>query len=236
LLVVAAALVSSCGASINEHLLLARHGDIVEVREAIVGIGGELASRQSAGFTLDEGELEAVAFLRDVAERHSDPVSRMAAISALSLLRDPTSTDTFLRVLDDAHFGVRWEAAKALAAQPSPRAVEALEARLEAEPRAEVRLDLIKALIAIGDRPAIAALLRAFLDLSDRYGTFRSTIHRGLVELTGREYPLVDERAWREYAEQELGESTSKRTATPRTNSRDGSMGAPQVLGSGEEG
>ena len=209
----AAALACGCAASLNEYLLMAQKGDEQQVREAIVGIGEELRERQHAGYAFSEGEVQAVAYLKDVAIAHRDPISRMEAISALAGLDDPGAERVFLETIDDDHFGVRWESAKALTRHPVAGSSPVLTQRIVEEPKPEVRIDLIRALIAVGDRQALRTLLEIFLEQaslehSGRYAYNQLTIYEGIREISGLEHPFEEWAAWKEFYEREFHAET----------------------------
>lgn len=200
-------LLGGCSGTINAYLRLAMapEADIEEVRESILMIGTLLVEKEQEGYAFDEGDQQAVEYLREVARRHDDQICRMRAVSALRRLQGVDSTDVFIDAVQDERWGVRLEGAKALAARPSPKASEVLVSRLKEEPRDEVRIDLIKALARIGDRAALKALLEILLfDPGGKFQGNRLRAYEAVKAISGREYPLEDLEAWGDYYRSEF--------------------------------
>ena len=205
--VLASLLTPGCRASLEECLLLAQRGDYQEIRGGIVCVGSQLRSRLAAGFELTPAEEEAVTFLREVALDHVDATSRMAAMSALSELEGYDSSNVYVECLDDPDFGVRWEAAKALARRPVDSAASLLAARVHDETSPEVRGSLIHALSAVGGREALRVLLEVFLDGTTRYDHDKLKAFDGVRAISGKEYSFADRIAWNTYYEKEFAEA-----------------------------
>ena len=197
-------LLAGCGGSINHYLLRVRDSgaDDETVAEAVVELGRLLAEAEASGRPFDTGEREAIEFLKDVASIHTNPVIRMQALSSLRQLERLDLTDLYMEALDHEHWGVRWEAARGLAARPSFRATGKLAERLGVEKHTEVNLEVVEALRRVGDHEALKALLDAFLDTSGRHRDYRLKIYVALKELSGRTYPFVDWDSWRTYRDE----------------------------------
>lgn len=204
----ASLLVAGCSGTINEYLVLAQRGDVDEVREAVLMIGSLLVQKEQEGYAFDDGDAEAVKYLQAVARDHSDQICRMRAVSALRRLLEVDSSDIFIAAVQDDRWGVRLEAAKALAERPSPEASPILAERLKSEARDEVRIDIIKALANVGDRRALRALLEIILfDPGGKYQGNRLRAYDAIRAISGKTFPLEDTEAWRDYYRSEFPES-----------------------------
>jgi HEAT repeat protein len=194
--VLLALVAGGCGTTVTQTLLLARKGDAEAIREAVLKLGELLAEKEDSGVPFGEGEAQAVEFLKEVSLKGRDVISRMRGLDALSRIPSVDATDIFMAAVQDSEWSVRWAGAKALVRRPSLRAAGVLVERLRAEPRAEVRLDLIKALGASGGEGALKALLDAFLDPTRRFGDHKLKLHAALVRLSGQELAFEDIEAW----------------------------------------
>lgn len=190
-------LLSSCAGNINDTLEEARRGDPESIRRSVVEIGNLLAQKEASNHQFDEGDAAAISFLRDVAERSPDSLNRASAIDSLSRLKRPDVSQIYVASLEDKTWIVQLEAARALQARPEPAAAEPLAQKLEGDLRLEVRLEILKALQAIGGERALRALLEAFLDSSHRYENIRLATYDGVRALSGKNYPLEDMVSWR---------------------------------------
>jgi hypothetical protein len=206
---------ASCSTTPNELLIRIAQGDREAKREAIVKLGELLAEKEAAGFPLTEGDREALELLKDIAKKDTEPMQRMRAIAALRGLERLDSTDIFIEGLEANHRGVRWECAKGLASQPTPRAVPALVARLRKEPDELVELHLIQALVAVEDPAALQALLEIFLDSTGRFEHHQMKVHRAITRQSGRNFGREDRASWQRLYEELRSASTPPRGEGP---------------------
>ncbi len=190
---------SGCASSVNDYLVEARRGDPESVTEAVVNVGKLLREKEGRGVTFDRGDEEAVKYLTEVAEIGKNAVNRASAIDSLSHLRRPRLTSLFLRRLEDKSWGVQLEAARALSRNPDPEALPALTKRLDDEIRIEVRLEIVKALAAVGGEEALRTLLDALLYPSGRYGEIRLTVFDSVRQLSGKDFGLAELERWSRY-------------------------------------
>ncbi|MCZ6793878.1 MAG: HEAT repeat domain-containing protein [Planctomycetota bacterium] len=197
-------LCAGCRGTVNDYLLLARKGDQEEVRDAIQQIGELLHAKEAEGYSLGEGDWQAVEYLKAAALGHRDFVSRMAALSALAELKDPRADDVFLQALADEQWGVRFDAAKALTRHQPQGASATLATSLEKEVQPEVRLYIIKALINIADREALRVLLDVFLDHGERFQHNKLNAYDGIRRISGLDIPFEDTERWEAYQEREF--------------------------------
>lgn len=187
---------AGCASSVNDYLVEARRGDPESVQEAVVNVGRLLREKEDRGIPYDKGDEDAVKYLTEVAEIGKDAVNRASAVDNLSHLRRPRLTNIYVRRLEDRSWSVQLDAAKALARNPDADSVPALSKRLDDEIRVEVRLEIVKALTAIGGEPALRKLLEALLDPSGRYAAIRLTVHDGVRKLSGKEFGLGEHERW----------------------------------------
>jgi HEAT repeat protein len=195
-------LLASCAGNINDTLEEARRGDPESIRRSVVEIGNLLAQKEASNNPYDEGDAAAINFLRDVAEKSPDSLNRASAIDSLSRLKRLDMSQLYVTSLEDKTWIVQLESARALQAQPRPSAAEPLAQRLEADLRLEVRLEILKALQAVGGERALRALLEAFLDTSPRYENIRLATYDGVRALSGKNYPLEDTVSWQTFHEE----------------------------------
>ena len=210
-----------CASSVNDYLVEARRGDPESVQEAVVNVGRLLREKEERGVPYDKGDEDAVKYLTEVAEIGKDAVNRASAVDNLSHLRRPRLTSLYVRRLEDKSWSVQLDAAKALARNPDPEAVPALSKRLLDEIRLEVRLEVVKALTAIGGEESLKSLLDAFLDPSGRYAGIQLTVYDGARKLSGKDYGQGDRERWRRYR--------SERFPTPKEPSASASAGSPDA-------
>ena len=111
--------------------------------------------------------------------------------------------DVYLQALRDgpALWIVRLEAAKAIAAHPAPEAAGPLASQLDEEPRLEVRLEVVRALRAVGGPDALKAVLQALLDGSSRFRAMKLVAYDAACALSGKTFPMEDAISWRRYYE-----------------------------------
>ena len=218
----------SCQATVNELLLRASQGDVEARRQSIVELGDLLAEKESSGFPFHEGELQALEFLREVAVRDPEAMNRMRAISSLRGLHQHESTDIYIESLRSPHWIVRWEAAKALRDQPVEDAAGVLVERLRDEPRAEVLIDIVKALAAIGNHEALGGLLQVYLDKSGRFRDNKLKAYEALVEVSGKSYGFEDYEEWLSYWQSNYGRAA----AVPAEGASD--VGDSEASGGGD--
>lgn len=190
---------AGCATSVNDYLVEARRGDPESIHQAVIQVAQLLDEKEERGIPFDAGDEEAMKYLTEVADTGQDAVNRASAVDGLSRLTRPGLTELYLRRLEDRSWSVQLEAAKALARNPAPEAVEPLVRRLEAEVRNEVRLEILKALAATGGERALKVLLDAFLERSARYANMKLTIHDGLKRLSGQAFRVDEVESWRSF-------------------------------------
>jgi HEAT repeat protein len=194
-----AMVVVSCAGNVNDALVEARRGDPEGVKEAAILLGRLLAQKEAADHPYDRADLEAIEYLKDVADKSPDAVNRAIATSSLASLRRADATEHFLRRLDDTSWLVQLEAVKALAKRPRPELSAPLVRKLQEDIRIEVRLEIVKALAKTGGDEALRALLHAFLDRSTKYREMKLATYDGVVALSGESLPFQDVEGWRAY-------------------------------------
>jgi HEAT repeat protein len=198
-------LAAGCASNVNDLLEEAKSGDPESVEEAVIQLGEILRRKEEGGYAYDEGDAEAIIYLKEVAAKSTDPLNRARAMSSLALLKRPELGDVFLSGLDDKFWIVQIEAAKGLAAKPYPEAAPKLAKHIDAEHRMEVRLALIKALQAAGGDAALEALLRVFLDRTSRFRNMKIAAYEGVRALSGREYAFDDAESWQRVYDDRFG-------------------------------
>ncbi len=100
--------------------------------------------------------------------REDDGFGRLRAARALAKDRAPQAVDALLQALaEDAFWGVRAEAARALGGAEGERVRDALLARLKAEPEARARRAVVEALGSRGRDADVAVALQTLLKAGD---------------------------------------------------------------------
>jgi HEAT repeat protein len=221
----ASAAICGCAGNVNDSLEEARRGDPEAIRESVVLLGDLLRQKEKADYPYDKADLEAVQYLREVAEKSGDEVNRACAIDALAKLLRPDATDLFIGRLEDPSWIVQLESAKALAQHPQAKAAAPLVKRLEEETRMEVRLEILKALAAVGGDDALRAILAAFLDRTARYKNMRLAAYDGLRKLSGKEYAFEEIEKWRAFQ----GERFPPAAGKPSDKPDEKDLGLPAV-------
>jgi len=133
---------------------------------------------------------------RSTAAVDSDPVVRATAVRAINRSRDPDSSATLTRALDDGSPLVRLEAAKALANIPTPRAEAKLRTIMVDENEdIDVRIAAADALRHFRD----SETQRQLIDMLDNrsFGVAWQS-RRSLYLMTGEDF-RYDEAAWLKY-------------------------------------
>ena len=196
-------LISGCAENVNDILEEAKKGDPESVKEAVITLGEILSQKEKSGYPYDEGDLAAIDYLRQVAESSQDAANRARALSSLGRLKHPRLTDLYIKCLEDkSSWLLRKEAAEALRQNPDPQAAAPLARQLEAEPRTEVRIPIVKALGAIGGEEALKALLQVFLDRSARFRAMKLATYDALRKLSSKNFEFEDVPSWRKYYEE----------------------------------
>jgi hypothetical protein len=112
-------------------------------------------------------------------------------------------TDLFIKCLEDkSSWLARKEAAEALRQNPDPQAASVLARQIDVEPRAEVRIAMIKALEAAGGEESLRALLQVFLDRSARFRSMKLAAYDALRKLSGKTFEFEDVPSWRKFYEE----------------------------------
>jgi len=201
---------TGCATDVHTTLVEAQRGDPGSVRIAVIELGVLLSAKEELGYPYDEGDQAAIRYLREVAEQSKDALNRANAIDSLRRLKRPEFTDLYLAVLRDPSWVVQIEAVKALKERREPRAVKSLSDRLEDDIRMEVRVEILKALAAIGGAQALESLLFVFLDPSDRYENMKLAAYDGLRLLSSENFAFQDKGAWEEYQERRFPEAAAE--------------------------
>jgi hypothetical protein len=144
-------------------------------------------------------------YYAEMARTDPDYTVRAMAIRALNRARDKSTTEVFIKALDDQHALVRLEAAKALANLPDEAAIPALVRHLEGRveirvrERTEVQDETVDVRVACADAlrnfrtvPAAQALVRVLRD--KEFGVSWQS-RQSLKLMTGRDY-RYDPAAW----------------------------------------
>jgi HEAT repeat protein len=188
-----------CATNINDLLKETHEGDPDAVHEAITGIGEILRQKELAGESYTRGDEAGLAYLKEVAGGGSSDLNRARAVASLGRLERLELIEVFLARLNDPFWAVRLEAARALARRPVPSAAPQLAQRLEMESRAEVRLNLIRALAQAGGEDALRALLKVIIDVSGKFDGMKLTAYDAVKELSEKNFDLEDDSTWRSY-------------------------------------
>lgn len=146
----------------------------------------------------------------EMASTDPDHTVRAMSIRALNRARDKRVTEVCIKALEDPHYLVRLEAAKALANMPDPAAVPALiqhlggtfRMRLEKENRFEVQEEHPDVRIACADalrnHKTLQSAQALVATLRDRSFGISWQARRSLRLMTGKDY-RYDTAAWLEY-------------------------------------
>ncbi len=201
----------ACSSTLVDQLEAARRGDPQDVRAATTALGEMLRAREAERIPYDEGALKAVEYLEEVARSEGDPIQRAQAVAALSRLEQPKIEDLLADSLSDSSWLVRLEAAKGWLRRPAASASAPLARQLRREERVEVRLEIVRALAAVGGPEALRVLLELFLDVdaTGRYQSIRLTLYDGLVQLSGEKIPFEQTEAWKQLYETKFGAPTN---------------------------
>ena len=185
----------SCGRTVINVLKEARSGSPEDVEAAISMLGRLLVYKERSKIEFDAGDRAALDFLRDAAVESSMRTHRALAVAALGELQSIEATDIFLKALDDELWLTRLNAVRALRLHARDDFAAPLRKRLEAETEVDVRIEIVKALAAIGSDEAIEALRGVY---RNRRQTRRDEdIHalRALRRLTSEVDPELGTRA-----------------------------------------
>ena len=134
-----------------------------------------------------------VAMYRDRVRNEQDPLARAAAISALGRHGEPKDAPSIAANLDDEHFQVRWEAAKALQRIHNPVVVpDLLRTVREVTEQPDIR---VAATVALGQYPQ-DRVCQVLVGVLDGQGlAVNVAADWSLTTLTGMDFGL-DVRAW----------------------------------------
>jgi hypothetical protein len=119
---------------------------------------------------------------------------RRAAVKALHNLRDPATTDTLVRVLDDKEAGVAVLAAEALGEMRATAANAALLQRTAASDWA-LQKAAVEALGKIRAKESIGPLIEMF---QKEQGLIDEVVQKALVAITGQDF-LFNREAWKKW-------------------------------------
>jgi len=117
---------------------------------------------------------QAVPALMTAVTSHADGYVRFRALVLLAGIGDPRTRDVMIPAIDDANDRLRDVAYGWLEFNPEPSLAPRLIAKAETESSEFVRPSLIRALAALGDDPAVRALL--IKDISRGEDVFRSAV------------------------------------------------------------
>lgn len=190
---------ASCSSTVVDKLEAAKRGDPEDMREAITEIGQKLYAMEQSGVPYDEGALSAVEYLKEIVEQKVDPLNRAQALAALGLLKRPEVGQLYVRSLTDAFWVVRFEAAKAIYRNPQPDTAQPLITQLKKERFDVVRIEMVRALVAIGTEDSLKTMLEILLDLTGRYSAMKLKAYDGAVKMSGKTYALKDRESWEKF-------------------------------------
>lgn len=201
-------LAAGCATSVNDTLAELKYGDTESVQQAVVDLGEILSQKEASNRPYDEGDKEAIEYLKELAAKSPDDVIRACALASLGRLKRPDLTDLFVAALTDAsaHWVVRLEAARAIRGRPQPQAAGALARQLAEEPRMEVRSEIIKAAQAVGGDEVLKSILDFFLDRSRRSAGLRLSAYNAARVLSGQNFEFEDTARWTEYRDRRFPE------------------------------
>ncbi len=197
--VILAGSLPGCGSTVVDKLQAAQRGDPEGMREAITEIGQKLYAMERDGIPYDEGALSAVEFLKELADQNVASLNRAQALSALGRLKRPEVGQLYVRSLTDSFWLVRFEAAKAIYRNPRPDTAQPLIKQLKTERFVEVRIELVRALIAVGTEDSLKIMLEILLDRTFRYSAMKLKAYDGVVQMSGENYALRDIESWEKF-------------------------------------
>ena len=197
--VILAGSLTGCGSTVVDKLQAAQRGDPEGMREAITEIGQKLYAMERDGIPYDEGALRAVEYLKELVDQKVAPLNRAQALSALGRLKRPEVGQLYVRSLTDSFWLVRFEAAKAIYRNPRPDTAQSLIKQLNTERFVEVRIELVRALIAVGTKDSLKIMLEILLDRTFRYSAMKLKAYDGVVQMSGKNYALRDTESWKKF-------------------------------------
>jgi HEAT repeat protein len=197
--VILAGVLASCSSTVVDKLEAAKRGDPEDMREAITEIGQKLHAMEQSGIPYDEGALSAVEYLKEIVGQRVDPLNRAQALSALGRLKRPEVGQLYVRSLTDSFWLVRFEAVKAIYRNPRPDTARPLIKQLKTERFVEVRIELVRALIAVGTEDSLKTMLEILLDRTFRYSAMKLKAYDGVVQMSGENYALRDIESWEKF-------------------------------------
>jgi HEAT repeat protein len=206
-LLLAVSLAAGCARSVNDYLAEARSGSPSAVKDAVVAIGQILYHKESAGIPYDKADQEAVLYLKEVAATDSVPMDRAEAVSSLGPLRKADASDVIIASLKDPFWLVRYQAVRFMGLSGDEKYAQPLRDLLAGEARAEVRLEVVKALGLIKGPIALRTLLEVFLTPGEGGLDPQVLAYMAIRDLTGMDQGFAEARTkWREFYRSKFGE------------------------------
>jgi len=206
-LLAAALSLAGCVRTVNDYLREAGASNSPgAVKDAVISIGQLLYRKEATGIPFDEADREAITYLKEVATSNPVPVNRAVALRALGQLQGGNSTEVIRKGLKDPFWMVRLEAVQVIALRPDPSYAEPLRDLYSSETRAEVRLEIVKALRKVKGPVALRTLLEVFLRKGESPADARVHAYSGIVEMTGLSYGFDDlSEGWKKYYREQYG-------------------------------
>ena len=209
-----------CGRTVNDVLKEAQSGSPEDVQAAISVLGSLLGQKERSKIDFDEGDRAAIEFLRNVGLESSMRSHRALAIAALGELQSVDATDIFLKTLDDELWLARLNSVRALRLHAREEFVPPLRNRLESETEVDVRIEIVKALAAIGNDEAIEALRDVYRSRTSMPKDEDIHALRSLRQLTGEMDPELGEHQGTSDLPESLKETSSPVESTKNDGDR----------------
>jgi HEAT repeat protein len=137
-----------------------------------------------------------VEYLKRVALDSPIGTNRAMAITGLGRLRTVDASDVLTKALEDPFWLARFNAISAMRQARDEKFVEALVELYSEESQPEVRLEVIKALGAIGGELSLKTLFQTLLSARSRYQDEQVHAYLALRRLTGLSYNIYDLKNW----------------------------------------
>ena len=206
-LLLAVWLAAGCARNVNDYLAEARSGSPTAVKDAVVAIGQILYHKESAGVPYDKADQEAVLYLKEVAATDSVPMDRAEAVASLGPLRKAESSEVLIASLKDPFWLVRYQAVRFMGLSGEEKYAQPLRDLLGNETRAEVRLEVVKALGLIKGPIALRTLLEVFLAGGEGGLDPQVLAYMAIRDLTGMDQGFAEAKTkWREFYRSKFGE------------------------------
>jgi len=205
LLAAAALALAGCARTVNDYLREARSNSPGAVKDAVIAIGELLHRKEATGIPFDAADREAMLYLKDVAGSNPVPTNRAVALRALGQLQGADAADVIRGGLKDPFWLARLEAVQTIELHPDPSFAEPLRELYSNETRAEVRLEVVKALRQVKGPVALRTLLEVFFKRSERSRDPQVHAYSGIREMTGLSYGFYDLTGWKEYYQGKYG-------------------------------